>query len=79
MQTMRLDKYENKEARPLNELRYIFSWMLIVVGFGIGWYMSFPRRTDLEKQRLKREAKWAKIIGYSYMIASIVAIIAYRV
>lgn len=63
----------------MNELRYIFSWMLIVVGFGIGWYMSFPRSTDLDKQRLKREAKWAKVIGYSYMIASIVAIIVYIV
>jgi len=63
----------------LNELTYIFSWLLIIVGFGIGWYMSFPRSKDLDKQRLKREAKYSKFIGYSYMIASIVAIIAYRI
>ena len=66
-------------GKVLNELRYIFSWMLIIVGFGIGWYMSFPRSKDLESQRLKIEAKYSKCIGYSYMVASIVAIIAYRI
>lgn len=63
----------------MNDLRYICSWMLIVVGLGIGWYMSFPRSKDLEVQKLKREAKYSKFIGYSYMVASIIAIIAYKV
>lgn len=63
----------------MNDFRYIFSWLLIVVGFGIGWYMSFPRSKDLDKQRLQIEAKCSKFIGYSYMVASIIAIIAYRI
>ena len=63
----------------MNELRYIFSWLLIAVGFGIGWYMSFTRSKVVEKQRLKVEAKCSKLIGYGYMVVSIVAIIAYRV
>lgn len=63
----------------LNELRYIFSWLLIVVGLGIGWYMSFPRSKDLEMQKLKREAKYSKLIGYTYIFGSILAIIAYKV
>ncbi len=46
---------------------------------GIGWYMSFPIKKNLERQRLKREAKYAKLIGYTYMCASIVAIIIYKV
>lgn len=63
----------------MNEPRYIFSWMLIIVGFGIGWYLTFPRSKDLAKQSLKVEAKCSKCIGYGYMVASIIAIIAYRV
>lgn len=62
----------------LNEWRYIFSWLLIIVGVGIGWYMSFPKKKSLEEQKLIREAKYAKFIGYSYIIASIIAMIAYR-
>ncbi len=63
----------------MNDFRYIFSWLLIVVSFAIGWYMSFGRSKHLESQRLKVEAKCSKCIGYSYMIGSIVAIIAYRI
>lgn len=63
----------------MNEARYIFSWLLIVVGFGIGWHMSFARSKDLIDQSLNREAKCAKFIGYSYMIASIVAVLLYRI
>ena len=46
---------------------------------GIGWYMCFPTRKKLEKQRLKIEAKYAKFIGYSYILAGILAIIVYKV
>ena len=63
----------------MNEARYIFSWLLIVVGFGIGWYMTFARSNDLVDQSLKVEAKCAKVIGYSYMAASIIAVILYRI
>lgn len=77
MQIMTVSKHTRR--RSMNEARYIFSWLLIIVGFGIGWYMSFPRSKDLWQQRLKREAKYSKFIGYTYMMASLVAIIAYRV
>ena len=68
-----------KEVCYLNELRYIFSWLLIVVALGIGWYMGFPIRKSLERQKLKTEAKYAKFIGYSYICASIITIIVYKV
>ena len=63
----------------MNDFRYIFSWLLIVVGFGIGWYMCYARSKDLAKQRLETEAKCAKFIGYSYMIGSFAAMIIYRI
>ncbi|NLI88848.1 MAG: hypothetical protein GX366_00340 [Epulopiscium sp.] len=63
----------------MNEFRYIFSWMLIVVGLAIGWYMSFPQSKDLKDQSLKQEAKYSKYIGYTYIVGSIIAIIAYKV
>ncbi len=63
----------------MNEARYIFSWLLIVVGFGIGWYMTFARSKDLVDQSLSVEARCAKYIGYTYMIASIIAVILYRI
>lgn len=62
----------------MNELRYIFSWLLIIVGIGIGWYMGFVQSPSLKRQELKIEARYAKWIGYSYMIAGLIAIIAYR-
>lgn len=68
-----------KEAGILNDFRYIFSWLLIIVGFGIGWYMGFSRSKVLEDQSLIREAKYSKCIGYSYMVASVLAIIVYRI
>lgn len=63
----------------MNELRYICTWMLIVVGLGIGWYMSFPGSKNLQEQRLKSEAKYSKFIGYGYILCSIIAIILYKV
>ena len=63
----------------MNELRYIFSWLLIVVGIGIGWYMGFPMKKSLENQQLKTEAKYARFVGYTYICAGIIAIIAYKV
>ena len=63
----------------LNELRYIFSWLLIIVAMGIGWYMCCPMKKSLERQRLKKEAKYARFIGYSYIFGGIIAIIAYKV
>ena len=68
-----------KGAYYLNELRYIFSWLLIIVAIGIGCYMCLVTRKKLEKQRLKLEAKYAKFIGYSYILAGLLAIIIYKV
>lgn len=74
MQRMGLERVDR-----MNDLTYIFSWLLIVVGFGIGWYMGFPRSNNLTAQRLQKEARYSKYIGYTYMFGSVVAIIAYRI
>lgn len=60
------------------KLENILSIYIVIVMFVIGIYMAFLQSTYLKTVNdLEKEAKFTKVVGYGYIVLSILACILY--
>lgn len=56
----------------MTKIQEMLSIYIVLAMLGIGIYMAFhEKRTFLAVNHLKREARFAKVVGYAYIIIAI--------